>query len=362
MQEILSVAHGRKYKIGKLPVVVLDGSWKEMGRAFGVLMKEEITKMLDFLSIDESEAEEIKCRTMISTFPYSIRKYLEGMAEGLGLTQDQISKIAFSKKTTLCGLSAPISSHLATWNDYTSGKLILGSNLDYGTEVATLNSALCLTVFCSGNGGLSFASFGYAGLPYVTNAFNEKGICMTIANAMPSGGNLFIENRFFTPTALITAMEECENLDDFRTFLWTAKASFSYLVTVADASSARVFECSSFDAKQRTTVSRPGLSVITNHFTEKSWGMPRPDDATYWHTRTRRQNLLNLAAHFKGAINEEIMKDILATPLEQLGAMSSDTAYQTIVVPSEMKFLFNIPNYQDWTEINLAELFKQKEA
>ncbi|MDO4218890.1 MAG: C45 family autoproteolytic acyltransferase/hydrolase [Synergistaceae bacterium] len=366
MQEKSRTTHGIKYTIEKFPIVVLNGSWKEMGRAFGVLMRDELAQMIDFVTTDvTTEGEEIKCRTMMSTFSHRIRKYLEGLAEGAGLTASQVDKIAVSRKTILCGLSAPISSSVVTWNDYTSGKLILGSNFDYDNEVSSISPCLCLTVFCPNDSALSFASFGYAGMPYVTNAINEKGVHLGIANAMPSGGNLFIENRFFTPTALIQAMTECENLNDFRTFLWTTKASFSYLVTVADALSAGIFEWSSFDVKQRTTKTRPGLSVITNHFTEESWGMPRPDDQTYWLTRTRRRNLLNLAAHFKGAINEEVMKDILSTPIEQLGSMSSSTKYQTVVVPSEMKFLFNIPNYQDWTEINMADLFnknRDKEA
>lgn len=362
MIEESKTMHGIKYRIGKFPIIILDGSWKEMGLAFGTLMKDELAKMIDFVADMASDDEEVKCRTMMATFPRRIRKYLEGLAEGAGLTALQVEKIAVSKKAMLCSLSAPISSSVVTWNDYTSGKLILGSNFDYDTDVSSIIQCLCLTVFCPNDSSLSFASFGYAGVPYITNAFNERGIYLTVANAMPSGGNLFIENRFFTPTVLVNAMLECENLDDFRTFLWTTKASFSYLATVADALSARIFEWSSFDIKQRTTITRPGLSVVTNHFTEKSWGMPRPEDSSYWLTRTRRRNLLNLAAHFKGAINEEIMKEILSTPIEQLGSMSDATKYQTIVVPSDKKLLFNIPGYQDWTEINLAELFNKKEA
>ena len=358
MLEESKTTHGVKYRIGKFPIVILDGSWKEMGRAFGTLMKQELALMIDFVADMASDAEEIKCRTMMATFPHRIRKYLEGLAEGAGLTASQVDRIAVSRKSILCGLSAPISSSVATWNDYTSGKLILGSNFDYDNDVSNITPCLCLTVFRPNDSALSFASFGYAGTPYITNAFNERGIHLTIANAMPSGGNLFIENRFFTPTALMNAMMECENLDDFRTYLWSTKSSFSYLATIADALSARIFEWSSFDVKQRTTTTRPGLSVITNHFTEKSWGMPRPDDLSYWLTRTRRKNLLNLAAHFKGAIDEEVMKDILSTPVEQLGSMSGATKYQTIVVPSEMKLLFNIPNYQEWTEINFAQLFQ----
>ena len=84
--------------------------------------------------------------------------------------------------------------------------------------------------------------------------------------------------------------------------------------------------------------------VATNHFTEFSWGLPRPQDAVFWNTRAKRQNLLNMAEHFK-----------------DLGAMTDDTVWQLVVVPGTLDFFLKVPDQQDWTSIPLGDLLRSQQ-
>ena len=96
--------------------------------------------------------------------------------------------------------------------------------------------------------------------------------------------------------------------------------------------------------------------MLSNHFTEYSWGLPRPDDKTNWLTRSRRQNLLNLAKHLKGSIDSVTMKKIMDTRIEDLGATTDMTNYQIVTVPEYFEFWLKIPGVQDWTSVDMKAL------
>ena len=96
--------------------------------------------------------------------------------------------------------------------------------------------------------------------------------------------------------------------------------------------------------------------VMSNHFTEFSWGLPRPDDKSNWMTRTRRQNLLTLAKHLKGTIDARTMMKIMDTKIEDLGATTEMTLYQLVTVPERYELWFKVPGIQEWTLIDMKEL------
>jgi hypothetical protein len=126
-------------------------------------------------------------------------------------------------------------------------------------------------------------------------------------------------------------------------------------VGTADDQTSRCFEWPVFDVKRRLSVRRPGLMVATNHFTEPSRGLPKPDDKKFGATRARRQNLLKLAEHFKGSIDMSRMKKILDTRIEDLGATTGNTVYQVIAEPGTMTISLKVPGMIDWTDIPIGE-------
>lgn len=363
-----SFEKGSKTRKGIINIIDLHGTWREMGRQYGALMSVELRDMYERgvikkLSSDMGlEIEDMRERSkkFFANYPFKFKEVIRGMAETSGLTLDQL--LLVNAMELIMGESG--FSHctgIAVWGDYVSGSLVYGRNYDYYPWFRGFSENLVIAVYHPADGSLSAATISYAGEIYAVNGMNEKGIFLELNNGMPSGGALWYDSRVPAVTELFKFLLDCETLDDVESCFQTTKANFAYIIGVADGQTARCYEWPVFEVKRRESHSRPGLTVLSNHFTEFSWGLPRPDDKTYWMTRTRRQNLLTLAKHLKGTINNKTMMKMLDTRIEDLGATTDMTLYQMVVVPERFELWFKVPGVQEWTEINMKELLAPRE-
>ncbi|MDO5114751.1 MAG: C45 family peptidase [Synergistaceae bacterium] len=358
---------GSKVKNGKLSVIDLHGTWREMGRQYGALMAGELRDIyeraiLGRLMAEASEPTMLRAQAekFFANFPYRLKELLRGMSESSGLSQEELKLVNALEVIASAALSQQCSG-IAAWGDYADGALVYGRNYDYLPWFREFDDDLLLACFHPGDGALAVATLGYAGEIYAVNGMNEKGIFLELNNGMPSGGALWYDSRVPAVAELFSFLLDSSTLDEMESFFQTTRANFAYIVGVADGQTARCFEWPVFEVKRRESHSRHGLTVLTNHFTEFSWGLPRPDDKTFWMTRSRRQNLLSLAKHFKGTINEKVMKNIMDTKLEELGATTDMTLYQLVVVPGRYEMWFKIPGSQDWSFIDMRALLRPRE-
>ena len=360
--------NGTKTKKGKLSILDLSGTWRDMGRQYGALMADELRHIYEkaVVGIIEAASPEPQNVTTLSekfyaNYPFKFKEVIRGIAETSGLTLEQAKKVNAVEVTAAFTMIPQQCSGIAVWGDYAESTLVYGRNYDYLPLFADeLSDDIVLVCFHPADGSLAVALLGYAGEIYAVNGMNERGLFLELNNGMPSGGALWYDSRVPALTELFDFLLQCTTLDEIESCFQTTKANFAYIIGVADGQTARCFEWPVFEVKRRESHSRPGLTVLTNHFTEFSWGLPRPDDKTYWMTRTRRQNLLTLAKHFKGTINEKIMMDIMDTRIEDLGATTDQTLYQMVVVPERYEMWFKIPNRQEWTHINMKELLRPR--
>ena len=300
---------GSKIKNGKLSIIDLRGTWREMGRQYGALMSAELRDIYEraicgriLAQADEPQGIKLQAEKFFTNYPYKFKEILRGMSESSGLSLEELKLVNAFEVIAAMALMPQQCSGIAVWGDYAEGPLVYGRNYDYLPWFKDFDDDIVLACFHPGDGSLAVATLGYAGEIYVVNGMNEKGIFLELNNGMPSGGALWYDSRVPAVTELFGFLLDCSTLDEIESHFQTTKANFAYIVGVADGQTARCFEWPVFEVKRRESHSRPGLTVLTNHFTEFSWGLPRPDDKTYWMTRTRRQNLLTLAKHFKGTI------------------------------------------------------------
>lgn len=357
-----------KVKSGKLNIIDLRGTWHDMGRQYGSLMQAELRDMYDrgicgkLLPLcPDKELAALQAEKFFANYPYRFKELLRGMSETSGMSLDALKLVNAIEIIASLTLVPQQCSGIAVWGDYAKDNLIFGRNYDYFTWFKELDDNLVLACFHPGDGSLATATLGYAGQMYAVNGMNEKGLFLELNNGMPSGGALWYDSRVPAVAELFGFLFDCSTLDEIESCFQTTKANFAYIVGVADGQTARCYEWPVFEVKRRVSHSRPGLTVLTNHFTEFSWGLPRPDDKTYWMTRTRRQNLLNLAKHFKGAINEKVMMNIMDSRIEELGATTDLTLYQLVAVPAKFEMWFKIPGVQEWTRIDMKELLRPRE-
>ena len=359
-----SFEKGVKTRSGVVNIVDLRGTWREMGRQYGALLSAELKDLYERAVcgklIRESglNADEMKltAQKFYANFPFYLKEVMRGIVETSDLTLEQTQLV--NALELLCGplMNQPQCTGIAAWGDYSDGPLVYGRNYDYLPWFREFSQDLAVVVYHPADGSLAVATIGYAGEIYVVNGMNEKGIFLELNNGMPSGGALWYDSRVPSLAELFKFLLEGETLDEIESFFQTTKANFAYIIGVADGQTARCYEWPVFDVKRRESHSRPGLTVLSNHFTEYSWGLPRPDDKTNWLTRSRRQNLLNLAKHLKGSIDSVTMKKIMDTRIEDLGATTDMTNYQIVTVPEYFEFWLKIPGVQDWTSVDMKAL------
>ena len=362
---------GRSVKIGGFTVLDLYGTWRQMGRQYGALASPALHGMYR-RAIEERifkpgdkgrEKAEAIAAGFHKNYPYKLREVLSGMAETSGLDIGQHRLLNAVEVILLddiwgasCAQRTP--SHctgIAVWGEYSSGPLIYGRNFDYTDWLKELGEYLTITVYHPSDGSLAVATIDYPGIVYLSTGINENGIFIALNNGEPSGGALQYHNRIPAIAELFMFLLDSPDLDQLESFFHSTRSNFAYVVGTADDQTARCFEWPVFDVKRRLSVRRPGLMVATNHFTELSWGLPRPDDEKFYLTRTRRQNMLNLAEHFKGSIDLSRMKKIMDTRIEDLGSTSDSTIYQVIVVPKSMELSLKVPGLTEWTDIPIGD-------
>jgi hypothetical protein len=363
---------GRIVKFGCFTVLDLYGTWREMGRQYGVLASEQLRETYA-AAIDDNllksnlrtrEAADAVANEFYGNYPYKLKEILAGMSETSGLDFGQ-HLLLNAIEVEVAGeiwdkpkASQPHCSGIAVWGEYSSGPLIYGRNYDYLDWFRQLGRNLMVTVYHPSDGSLATATIGYPGGIYMTTGMNERGIFLALNNGEPSGGALQYHNRVPAIAELFLFLLDSPSLDQLESFFQSTRSNFAYVVGTADDQTSRCFEWPVFDVKRRLSVRRPGLMVATNHFTEPSWGLPRPDDEKFSRTRTRRQNLLNLAEHFKGSIDAARMKKILDTRLEELGATTDNTIYQVIAVPGDLALSLKIPGMTDWADIPIGDFLR----
>ena len=351
-----------KFKVGPVSVVDLHGTWYEMGRQFGDLMKDELHDIYDFLQtiIAANQGNSDKTDSIVeqqkTQTPYRICEFMKGAAETSGLTYDQIHMINAVER--IGGL--PHCSVAMAWGDYTDGSLVIGRNYDYADYFSQIADDVAVTVYHPADGALATATIGYVGEIYAVNAINEAGIFLELNNGKPSANIKSPNYRFTGTTMLFDIMFDADDLNDIDLFFNTTNSSSSSIINVADSQKGVSYEWCPIDVKHGESENPEGLLVSTNYFLNPEWDFPVPSDADSWNAISRRENLLKLIEAKKGSVDVSVMQDIIATPFEDGGAMLDLTVYQLIVVPETFELWIRVIDAEDdaWFSVDLLSLLK----
>ncbi|MCR5106792.1 MAG: C45 family peptidase [Lachnospiraceae bacterium] len=353
--ESLSFEDGQKVAKGDIKIVNLRGTWREMGRQYGNLMKEELEDVKAFLDTiieankgNTANTKEIVDQQVAQT-PHRIKEFFEGAAETSGMTVRDLQTINAVER--IGGL--PKCSVAMAWGDYAESDLIIGRNYDYSDFFSLLKDDIAVTVYHPADGSLATATIGYVGEIYAVNGMNEKGIFLELNNGKPSANIKSPNFRVTGTTMLFECLFEIDELSDMNTFFNTVNCSSSYIINVADENEGQSFEWCPIGVKHGEEDLDNGLLVSTNHFVNPEWLFAMPSEDKSWESQTRRNNLISLCEKDKGKINEAKMKEIIDTTIQNGGAKNDLTVYQMVVVPKDKTLWLQITGGSEWTEIDL---------
>ncbi len=367
------------YKAGSINIINLEGTYRQMGRQYGALVggylknfHRDILKL--FIEERGHSLDRVNqyARDLFSTYPWRFKEIIHGMAETSGLNLEDHLVInafehylfnpAFAHDNGTVGCSA-----IATWGSCTKNrKLIFGRNYDFGHDVALFKKYLTVAVFNPLESAIPVAIVTFCGTLNATTVMNSKGLFLELNNGGKSAGFLTFKNRISAPIELFALMLDSSTMNQLDAQMHTVNTGSAFIINIADSNYAQSYEWAPFGIK-KIPVSQKGYLVSTNHFIGE-WDTEAPDDNFYL-TVTRRKNLLMLAEKNYGRFNPDVMKSVLATPIEKGGATSYNadkwggkikpyTAYQVIALPHEKSMMIRIPSCQEWVTVDLKKFFR----
>ena len=348
---------GRKEIYGPVSLVELRGTWREMGRQYGELMKTELedvyalTELIIEANIGNAEKAESIIEVQTLQTPYRICEFFEGVSETSGFTVEQLQQINAVER--IGGL--PKCSAAFAWGDYAASPLIIGRNYDYSDVFSELYDDVVVTVYHPADGALSSATIGYAGEIYAVNGINEKGIFLELNNGKPSAPISSPDTRITGTTMLFNALFECDELSDLELFFNTVNCSSSYIINAADPFRAVSYEWCPAGVRHGEDALPDGLLVSTNYYLNPDWEFPEPTDEQSWMGLTRRSNLIALCEAEKGHLDAESMQRIIDVSVENGGARNELTVYQLVVEPETLTVWIRVVHSPDadWEKIDL---------
>jgi hypothetical protein len=366
---------GTLYKTldGKYNVLDLHGSYREMGRQYGYLLKDELNSMYQDTAADlaqrglDEQGQVSEAYWLYSNYPERFKEIIRGMSETSGLTLEQqvrlngavftLFGVYYSHDSTPGDPTAGCSGSVF-WGEYSAdGKLYFGRDWDASQDLMSpYIKYLTLAVYHPEGSGNTVANLEFVGEVYTETAMNDKGIFLELNNAAQSDHSSY-PGRVNAVIELLSFMFDYSAMEEFESAFETTLASDSYNIQVADSSSAYSFEWSSTYGVRKRSENVTGLLIAYNSFVPpypEGWSVSPPlaED-------TRRDNLLVLAnsPEYKGKMDVEKMKEFLAVRWEDGGALANQTNFQVIAVPEDSILWIHGIGHSDWSEVDLKPLF-----
>ena len=361
---VASFEGGQRYQAGDYPVIILTGSYRQMGRQYGGLMKtelsEEYTFILDTLTKRGYKQEEIRQigRDIPAYYPQRVKEIFSGMSETSGLTPDDIAVIYYGAIFQLMATPpVPAScSYLAAWGNYTTdGSVIASRNWDLDDAVLPYTKWYVLAVYRPTDGSNGVATWSPAGMRPET-FMNSKGLF--IADDNSGLGDAAPETRPEFITEYYRFMLDYSDLKGLDAGIRGTSPDVAWIVDVAGPDGAYVYEKMTNKTLQRTG---DGVVAAANHFVDPSWNLPAPPE----HSLSRYNNLFRLAGEAKGSIDAIKMMQIRDVCLENGGAKfchsllfgnKYSSNHQVVFVPSTQTLWMKAMD-RDWQKVELRPLF-----
>ncbi len=361
MTLVSSFEGGERYLAGNYTVIVLEGSYREMGRQYGALMKDELLAEYAMLTgalkdrgytIDYLQSY---AASGTQNQPERMKEIARGMAETTGLTEEDISLLYYGPALYL---SMPAGcSYLTVWGEYTTdGSVIVSRNWDLPDFVEPFNRYYVLAVYRPTDGSNGVATIGPAGSRPET-LMNSAGLFIADDNSglVPVGQ----DDRPDMISEFFRLMLDYSDLAGLKTAVLTTRPDVAWIVDIAGPNGAYVLEAGLTETKVRTG---EGVVAAANHFADPSWNLTTPPEE---HSLTRYTNLLSQAEAAKGTIDAEKMMRIRDVLLEDGGATFRHSIlegylyssnHQAVFVPANQTLWMKVIDL-DWQKVELAPLF-----
>ncbi len=349
-------------------VLDLKGTWREMGRQYGALVKADLKAFYTEITSDlerrgmSLEDQLIVARGLSGDLSAGLNDLMDGMVETSGLTSDEIRLLnvgIFNLSGVLLEAeSNDACSGIGAWGAYApGGKLVFGRNWDMMRDgMLGYMRYLSVAVFHPDE-GIAYANVHPLGNVYMETGINERGLFLELNNGMYSDLSTF-EDRESSVSVLADALTRCGTIDEAAEYLAGIPAEAAYIIQLADLDRAVSVERATFDCRVREG-DENGLLVAYNSFVPPYPGTwegkvtpAREDDGRY-------DNLVSLARseRFYGKLDAAAMKELMDIEFKDGGAVHKGTVLQVVAVPEDLCLWVRGYKFSDWQMVDLRALF-----
>ena len=350
---------------GTFHVLVIKGTWREMGRQYGYLLRNEMNEFYEIVVTDYligtngltyEDVREAAYYYHDQRFLY-VHELIAGMAETSGWSLEKT--IIISSLIELADLQQECSS-LSAWDDYTGGgPLVVGRNWDIGGPYGAYKRFLSAVIYNPADSSNAVVDINFVGTISLQTGMNNRGIFLNVQNGSLSDHTPEVPDRRYPTYVLFDLLLNSSTLEelDMNMLDRALLPQMSLIINVADSTEDRVYEWATYDVKRRTG---DGLIASSNHFIDPAWAdlpVVKPgQDGEY--SRERLANLLALGKKFKGIIDAEKMMQIFDTTFPEGGPTFPEyTVYQVVAVPKDQTIWVKARDYSGWEKIELKPLF-----
>ena len=354
---------------GSFYIAQLKGTFHQMGRQYGLLLKQPLgdfykEAIVDFLIGEKGIKYEdlvTSGRKYYNTFPQIFKDYLYGIAETSGLTSDQ----TYIMSASFLMIYSTGCSSLSAWGDYTSDhSVVAGRNLDLVSANLRLFSKYFHIVVWNPTGyPASVANIDFIGSVFYQTSFNNKGIFLELQNGQASDTTTVMA-RENTNNILLESLFSNISSDEVDRWFNTTLPQAGLIMNASFPDHATIYEWATYRVVLRQA---QGLISASNDFIDPSWHnypiiFSDSTNQGIGYTYTRRTNLIKLGELNKGNITPQKMMEIFDLTIPQGGATFPEggpvkTIYSVVVQPSQLKIWLKVREYSAWEEIDLKNYF-----
>jgi hypothetical protein len=199
-------------------------------------------------------------------------------------------------------------------------------------------------------------------------AINDKGLWIDLQNGSLSS-TLIDATKQDLNKAIFEFLRNASTMTQLDALFMAGPASSSAVMTIADTGVAYSYFWCTQGTYRFSERNQSGLLATSNHFVEypNTWTIQAlaPVPAAQSYTELRRNNWLALAnsSEFYGKLTDETMKEMLQHTIEDGGGSfpasgyESETIYQIVAVPQDLRLWIRLPKYTGWERIDLGLLF-----
>ncbi|MBE6406836.1 MAG: hypothetical protein E7040_12570 [Lentisphaerae bacterium] len=366
--------NGRKFYYGSVCVIDLNGSFYQMGRQYGALMRNELEKVYRFACANQEGFKYRNCLGGSENSVCGFRKYDEffrGMSETSNLSVDQLLIVNAVEVVYLDLIAngmgemfdASRCSSLAVNSSLTeNGKTVVGRNYDWLPEFKEIADTLVLTVLHPSDGSNAVATFNWAGCLYMTTGMNSAGLYLGLNSGMFADKNV-CPDRIHNVWMLWEMLWNCSDFETVKHCFNTIRSAAGYLIMGASADETECFQWHTRGAWIPAPRSGNGeLLAAANHFATPGWeNDPLAEDNTIASSVQRRENLIALAKNYSRISPVEMM-ELLSVPYVQGGAKVKGTMFQIVADMAQKNWYIRTCLMNDWACVPLADILKPKAA